>query len=171
LTGKARGVSIYLSKKKFFMRSHGKFIVIRSLLVLICAGLFSFSDKKGGDSFEIWLNGKKILQQFVHASNAVQTLQISPASDNDKLIIYYSHCGQVGKDRYITIKDENNRALKVWKFQDAIDKNAAMEFKLKDILSLRKNKAGKLGISYSSHELPEGKMLAIITGDESVVRK
>lgn len=153
------------------MKSYSKFFAVKTLLIVACAGLFSFSAKRGGDSFEIWLNGKRVLQQFVHVSKAVQTLQISSTSDNDKLVVFYNHCGQPGKDRYITIKDENNRALKVWKFEDAVDNNAAMEFKLKDILSLRKNKAEKLGLSYSSHELPEGKMLAIIAGDESVVRK
>lgn len=149
------------------MKSHSKLIVAKSLLVLVCATLFSFSSKRGGDSFEIVLNGKRVLQQFVYASKGVQTIQLTQTSDNDKLDIYYNHCGQVGKNRYITIKNEKDEAIKVWKFADAVDKNGAMSFKLKDVLSLRKNKTDKLNLFYSSSELPAGRTLATIAGEET----
>jgi hypothetical protein len=113
------------------MKSHSKLIVAKSLLILICATLFSFSSKRGGDSFEIVLNGKRVLQQFVYASKGVQTIQLTQTSDNDKLDIFYNHCGQVGKNRSITIKNEKDQPIKVWKFADAADKNEAMSFKLR----------------------------------------
>jgi len=142
-------------------------VTVKSMLILFCATLFSFSSKKGGDSFEIWLNGKRVLQQYVHVAKGVQTLQLTQASDNDKLDVYYNHCGQTGKSRLITIKDEKDRPLKVWKFTDATGNNA-MSFKLKDILSLRKSKTTKLSLFYSSHELPDGRLLAIIdSGNET----
>ena len=153
------------------MKSHSKLIVAKSLLVLVCAMLFSFSSKRGGDSFEIVLNGKRVLQQFVYASKGVQTIQLTQTSDNDKLDIYYSHCGQVGKNRYITIKNEKDQAIKVWKLADAADKNGAMSFKLKDILSLRKNKTDKLNLFYSSSELPAGRTLATIAGEETGIAR
>ena len=153
------------------MKSHSKLIVAKSLLILVCAMLFSFSSKKGGDSFEIVLNGKRVLQQFVYASKGVQTVQLTQTSDNDKLDIFYNHCGQVGKNRYITIKNEKDQPIKVWKFADAADKNGAMSFKLKDILSLRKNKTDKLNLSYSSSELPAGRTLATIAGEETGVAR
>ena len=147
------------------MTPNSKWIAVKSLLILFCATLFSFSSKKGGDSFEVWLNGKRVLQQYVHVAKGIQTLQFAQASGNDKLDIYYSHCGQTGKNRYITIKDENNRPLKVWKFADATGGNVAMSFKLKDILSLKKNKTDKLNLFYSSSELPDGRLLAIIDSE------
>ena len=153
------------------MKSHSKLIVAKSLLILVCATLFSFSSKKGGDSFEIVLNGKRVLQQFVYASKGVQTIQLTQTSDNDKLDIYYNHCGQVGKNRYITIKNEKDQPIKVWKFADAVDKNGAMSFKLKDILSLRKNKTDKLNLFYSSSELPAGRTLATIAGEETGIAR
>lgn len=149
------------------MKSHSKLIVAKSLLILICATLFSFSSKRGGDSFEIVLNGKRVLQQFVYASKGVQTIQLTQTSDNDKLDIYYNHCGQVGKNRYIAIKNEKDEPIKVWKFADAVDKNGGMSFKLKDVLSLRKNKTDKLNLFYSSSELPAGRTLATIAGEET----
>ena len=145
---------------------------VKSLLVLLCVGLLSLSFKRGGDSFEIWLNGKMMLQQFVHVSSAVQTLHLNAASANDKLDIYYRHCGQVGTNRYITIKDENDHALKVWKFADSKE-NPAMTIKLKDISGLKKSKDSKLSIFYSSNELPKGKILATlaVSNETSVAMK
>ncbi|HEV8508806.1 MAG TPA: hypothetical protein VGQ53_25600 [Chitinophagaceae bacterium] len=153
------------------MKSHSKLIVAKSLVIMVCAALFSFSSKRGGDSFEIVLNGKRVLQQFVYASKGVQTIQLTPTSDNDKLDIYYNHCGQVGKNRYITVKNEKDQPVKIWKFADAVDKNGAMSFKLKDILSLRKNKTEKLNLFYSSSELPAGRTLAVIAGEETGIAR
>jgi hypothetical protein len=147
------------------MNTKSNLIAVKSLLILFCSVVFSFSPKTGGDSFEIWLNGKRILQQYVYIAKGVQTLELTSTSDNDKLDIYYSHCGQIGKSRYITIKDEKERSLKVWKFADTPGKNAAMSFKLKDILGLRKNKTDKLNLFYTSHELPDGRLLATIISE------
>jgi hypothetical protein len=158
--------SIFIIEKFFIMNSQIKSMAIRSLLVLFCAGLFSFTSNFGGDSFEVWLNGKRVLQQYVHLSKGIQTLQLANASENDRLDIYYSHCGQTGTDRYITIQDEKNRTLKVWKFTDATAKNVAMSFKLKDILALKKTKTDKLNLVYSSAELPKGRLLATIVPDD-----
>src|SRR5215510_10843967 len=105
------------------MKSYSNLIFGKSLLIMVCATLFSFSTKSGGDSFEIVLNGKRVLQQFVYASKGVQTIQLTQTSDNDKLDIYYNHCGQVGKSRYVTIKNDRDQPIKVFKFADAVDKN------------------------------------------------
>jgi hypothetical protein len=148
------------------MKTNKKSFAVKALFAFICVALFSFSSKMGGDSFEIWLNGKKVLQQFVYASKGVQTLHINSASANDKMELYYSHCGQVGTSRYITIKDESNRPVKVWKFADATASNTAMSVALKDILTLKKNQNSKLSLFYSSKQLPEGRTLAIIASDE-----
>lgn len=155
------------------MKPNSRLIVVKSLVVMFCVGLFSFSPKRGGDSFEIWLNGKMMLQQFVHVSSAVQTVHLNAASQNDQLEIYYRHCGQVGTNRYITIKDENDRSLKVWKFADSNGKTPAMSIRLKDLSSLKKSKESKLNIFYSSSELPKGKLLAslAVSNETSVAVK
>ena len=152
------------------MKLNSKFVVVKSLMILFCGALFSFSSSKGGDSFEIRLNGKRVIQQFVHVTKGVQTLHLAQTSDKDKLDIYYSHCGQIGTSRYITIKDEKNRPLKVWKFSDVGASTPVMSFNLKDIVSLKKNNGDKLGIYYSSHELPHGRLLAILdSGNQGVI--
>ena len=45
------------------MKSQSKLIAVKFLLLLVCGTMFSFSPKAGGDSFEIILNGKRVLQQ------------------------------------------------------------------------------------------------------------
>jgi hypothetical protein len=147
------------------MKLNSKLLAARSLLVLFCVSLFSFSSKPGADSFEVWLNGKRMFQQYVHVAKTVQTLQLAQASENDKLDVYYNHCGRTGTNRYITIKDENDRPLKVWKFAEATGSNTAMSFKLKDILGLKKNKNDKLNLFYSSTQLPNGRLLAVIVAE------
>ena len=143
--------------------SHSKSILSGFLLVAICLGIFSFSKEKGGDSFEIYLNGKLLLQQHVSRASAVKNLQLAQSTENDKMEIYYSHCGQIGNGRSITIKNGQNQVLKDWNFPDAKGAKSPMSFRVKEVLALQKNKNGKLNLYYSSKELPNGLLLASIT--------
>ena len=153
--------------KRYIKRS----TVALSLFVAFCSALFSFSPVgRGGDSFEIFLNGKLVMKQFLYDVKEVKSFQLPQASDNDNLDIYYSHCGTVGKNRSITIKDAQGKILKEWHFADATGSRSAMSFKMKEILSLQSAKNGnKLTLVYASKEIPGGRMLAYITkGSEKV---
>jgi hypothetical protein len=88
-------------------------------LVAIAAVLLSFSPNFGGEGFEIYLNGKMVLQHYGKDMDNVKTLQLNSASPNDKLTISYYHCGRVGKNRIVTIKDGQDNVIKVWRFKDA----------------------------------------------------
>ena len=95
---------------------------------------------------------------------SVKNLQLQPGSTGDKVEVVYSHCGQIGKNRSITIKDDNNKALKTWEFTDAAGSAKAMTCSLSDLVMLQKeNKLSKLNLYYSSKELPRGKLLATIS--------
>ena len=145
------------------MKLNSKAVIARSLIVGLCFIFFSFSHENGGDSFEIYLNGQLVLRQYLTQVKTVQNLELVQSSANDKIDIYYSHCGQTGKGRAIAIKDEQNKLLKEWHFPDASVARSAMSCKLKDILDLEKNKNGtKLSLFYSSKELPGGRQLASI---------
>jgi hypothetical protein len=143
--------------------------IVAAIVLFSSTVLWSFSPK-GGDSFEIYLNGRLLVQQYVHVDKTVKSLEISELSSSDKLDIYYRHCGQIGKDRFITIKDEKEHPLKVWRFVDGSYNKEAMTILLKDIPGIGKNT--RLNIYYSSRELPEGKELASLrlTG-EGMARK
>jgi hypothetical protein len=137
-------------------------LAFRLSLVGILIALFSFSGKKGGDSFEILLNGKLLLQQFVSQAKGVQNISLSQSNKNDRIDIYYSHCGQTGKNRTIVIKDEKNNLLKEWHYADVAGKSP-MSCTGKDIFTLQKNTLQKLNLYYASKELPKGRLLATVT--------
>jgi hypothetical protein len=139
--------------------------IITKLMVLItiCATLFSFSPKPGGEGFEIYLNNKAVIQQYGNEMNTVKSLQLNQGSSNDQLTIKYHHCGKIGRNRVVTIKDGQNKVLKEFRYADAATPVAAMALNVKDILSLRKGNNNSLKLSYSSSELPGGRVLATIS--------
>ena len=132
----------------------------------LCMLLFSFSGKKGGDSFQIYVDGKLIVEQFVHAGKGVQNLQLGQLSSKDRIEVYYNHCGKIGKSRTISIKSADNKTLKEWKVADTANKTF-MTCQIKEVLALQKSKSSKLNLFYSSKELPEGRLLAVINGRET----
>jgi hypothetical protein len=132
----------------------------------------SFSTRMGGEGFEIYLNHKLVLQQYGNQMNNVKSLQLDQSSYNAELTIRYHHCGKVGKDRTITIKDAQNKVLKQWHFTNTTDASNAMTCKVKDILDLqKKNGRTIINLFYSSSELPKGRLLTSITkGNNNTVK-
>ena len=147
--------------------------VLVVLLIVLSGVLFSFSVKTaetiflknnfGGEGFELYLNDKLVLQQFGTKMNEVKSLQLDQSVSNGQLAIRYFHCGRPGKGRVVSIKDEKNIVLKEWRFGDAKDASAKLCCNVKDILALPKIKAGKkVNLFYTSTELPNGRLLAIL---------
>lgn len=133
-------------------------------LLLFSAVLSSFSAPTGGDMFEVYINKKLAIRQFVHLKEPVKTLQLDPASYNDEIEVYYSHCGQTGTSRSITLRDAQNKTLKEWRFQDAPGSKTPMACNLKEVTGWQRLSNGStLQLYYASRELPEGKMLAAFT--------
>ncbi len=131
-------------------------------MVAIAATMLSFTSNFGGEGFEISLNGKVVLQQFGKEMQVVKTLQLNSASPNDKLTVRYHHCGNVGKNRILTIKDGQNKLLKEWRFKDAPTAVGDMSCRVQDIISLKKGSNTVLKLYYSSSELPEGRQLVAV---------
>lgn len=143
--------------------------LVFGLLVLLCTVLFSFSFKTaktifGGEGFEVYLNNKLILQQFGNELNTVKMIRFDQSATNGELAIKYFHCGRPGRERVVSIRDEQNVVLKQWKFGDTKDASSKLCCNMKDILALPKLKAGKnVNLYYSSSELPNGRLLAILS--------
>ena len=149
--------------------------ILFGLLIALSVVLFSFSVKTaetlfpresdfGGEGFEVYINNKLVLHQFGEKMNTVKVLQLDQSEGNGQLAIRYFHCGQPGKSRVVTIKDEQNVVLKEWKFGDTKDVAAKLCCNVKDILALPKLKAGKkVQLYYASSELPKGRVLAMLT--------
>ena len=143
------------------LRSIGTRICV---LVAILFSISSFSIFKGGDIFEIYINDKKIVEQFVFLDpKAVKSFSLDKSSAQDKVRVMYSHCGKIGKSRSITITNEANKALKTWKFEDNPKSGKIMDCNAADLLAMvKENSKSKLNLVYTSEEIPDGKMLATI---------
>ena len=142
------------------------------VLLALFATLTSFSGNWGGDSYQVYVNGKLILEQYVHGQKGVKTIALQQANTNDQVSVMYSHCGAAGKSRTISLRDANNKVLKQWSFDDAATgtKPAMMSCKAIEILNVKKsNKLDRVNLFYTSKELPEGKLLAyIITAKDNI---
>jgi hypothetical protein len=136
--------------------------LLLAAIVIASTILISFKPA-GGEGFEIYLNNKLVMQRFGNQINNVQELQLDRPGPDDKLIVKYHHCGKVGKNRIITIRNENNEVLKEWRYADAATPVSAMSCRMNDIISLEKIKASKLKLFYTSSELPKGRQLATIS--------
>lgn len=133
--------------------------VVPLLLIILSAGLVSFSGKDGGDVFEVYIGKTLMVQQALHNDKGVKEISLNAAHYNEKLSIRYSHCGVVGKKRVITLKDENNRVLKQLNFSEARTSNSVMVCNVNEIMDLQKSGNTIVRVYYSSAELPEGKWL------------
>jgi hypothetical protein len=129
-------------------------------LITVCTFLFSFTPKPGGEGFEIYLNNKVMIQKFGTEINTVQSLSLNNSSPDDKLTIKYHHCGRVGKNRIVTIKDAQNKSLKEFHYADATSSVSSMLVNVKEIISLKKGNNNTLKLLYSSTEIPAGRVLA-----------
>lgn len=136
-----------------------------AILLMMAFTLFSFSTLPGGEGFEVYLNNKIIMQRFGNQLNSPQSIQLSDAAANDEITIKYHHCGRVGKNRVLTVKDSQDKMLKEIRFADVNVPVSGMSCKVKDIISLKKGNNNILKLYYSSTELPNGRLLAsIVTG-------
>jgi len=145
--------------KQFISKS----ILAKSIaLFTIITGLFSFNIPLGSDVFEIYLDHKMVLQQYVYKKEPVKTLELDKSIAEQQLDVYYSHCGKTGSKRTITIKD-GQTILKQWSYPDGGNVNTKMACKVTELLNLQKtNDPTRVDLVYSSQEIPEGKILATL---------
>src|SRR3954470_6769881 len=105
-------------------------------LTLLSIILFSFSAVPGGDSFTVFLNDRLLLEQYVRGKDNAKTIALPVSNSGDVLKVNYSHCGKMGIDRKITLKDGKSKTLRTWAFTDAADGAASpMVCKVKEITS------------------------------------
>ena len=136
--------------------------MFKLLGLAVCAILFSFS-KIGGDSYTINLNEKQLVQYYVHSKAATPSISLAQATATDQLFVYYNECGQIGKERRLSIRDEKDNILKEWQFSNVTGgEHTPMGFKTKEILALKKNGTNKFKLVYASKQVSGGQLLATI---------
>lgn len=131
------------------------------MLVILSLTAPAITARAGLDSYEIYLNSRLILQQYVNQPLNLRNLRLENAAAGDQLVIIYRHCNLkgAGTARSITLKDENDKVLKKWEFANSAGSDESMVIPVSELLSLKKGN-NNLSIHYSAREHPGGEMLA-----------
>lgn len=137
--------------------------------VVLCTIIFSFSSRPGAHSVQVYLDSKLMIDQYMNAEMQAPTLLIDPAENYSQLIVKYNECGRTVTGRTITIKDDNNKVLKDWRFEGAATGfENPMSFMIKDIIALKQKGSNNLKLYYSSNEFSEGQQIAsVVIGGEA----
>ena len=136
------------------------------LLAIFSILLFgtAFQAKAGLDSYEIYLNNKLILKQYVNQPLTLESLGLDQSNINDQLIIHYSQCNapdKMGKGRSISVKDASGNTIKKWSFADAKSGQTGMVIPVKELLQLeKKTPLSKLSLYYTAEGHATGQLLA-----------
>lgn len=137
----------------------------KKLLLLAIIGIatfmVAFRSPAGGEGFEIYIDNKLLVQKFNADMKKLTNLQLSAASSKSNLSVKFYHCGMVGTNRMLLLKDADHRLLKQWQFSNTGAKNYAISIPVSEILELHKKaKTGTVYLFYSSKETAEAKFLA-----------
>ncbi len=129
-------------------------------MLVICTTLFAFTANPGGEAFEIYLNDKLVLQRYGNNMDDIKSLRLDQSAANEKLNIKYNHCGRLANNRQITIRNAQNKILRLLKYPDASSPMSGMEIEVKDLLKIQKGNTLKL--YYSSSQLTNGRLLVYL---------
>lgn len=150
------------------MKIHNAKIKFASLLAVLLMGwvFTAFSPKLGLDGYEIYLNERLILKQYVNQPLNLRTLNLDKASPQDLLWIKYNHCtikSGAGNERMIVLKDDRGHELKRWNFANSPSENKPMKVSVAELRQLENEHAGhQISLFYKSKELAHAELLAYL---------
>lgn len=127
-------------------------------LLLLSTLASSYMLKPGGDTYEIYINNTLVQKHALHQPIANRILSMKNIKASDIIYIHYSHCGETGKNRSISIVDEQGKLLKKWNFTNVGSGHSAMKIAGSELLALRSS-AGSMSLVYASAEIPKGQFL------------
>ena len=135
---------------------HRRLITLASFAIL---SLSFFAFRPGGDIYEIYLNKQLLMKQYSTQPLAIKSLHLTKANAADQLIVFYSHCGTIGKGRKLSLRNEQGKVMKEWQFADASGKDGGMSIPVKELLQVEAQTNAALSLFYSSDLTPKGKAL------------
>lgn len=122
--------------------------------------LFLLAPNLGGEHYSIYLNNNLITQQVIAHQESVPTLLL-PQDHQGSLAVHYDHCGQLGKNRELSLQNKKNEKVKTWTFDDSPNSRDRMMLDARSVAQLIQT-TGPLHLVYTSKELPKGRVLAKI---------
>ena len=143
--------------------NHSKQKLLLAVFSILLCGT-AFKAKAGLDNYEIYLNNKLILKQYVNQPLTIASLGLDQSNINDQLVIHYSQCNapdKLAKGRSILVKDVHGNTIKKWNFKDAKEGHTGMIIPVKDLLQLeKKTPLSKLSLYYTAQGHATGQLLA-----------
>jgi hypothetical protein len=129
--------------------------------VALSAILLSFASLPGAHSVQVYLDDKLVVDHYVNTKTAAPKVLVDPAETYGRLIVKYSECGRTVTGRMISIKSEENKVLKEWRFEGASSGfEDPMQIPVKEITGLKQKSTNSVKLFYSSNEFPEGQQVA-----------
>lgn len=141
-----------------------KTLAVKPVVALLFAGILCMSAATGVDSFEIYLNNKLLMRHMLTEPLTLKTLRLMEANTNDQLKIVFTQChapNKTGKNRKITLMDEQGAVVKEWKFSNS-ETNNPMVIPVKELLAVQKKNNGKLTLNYTADDYGRQQQLAFI---------
>jgi hypothetical protein len=135
-------------------------------VVALCAVLSSFA-LPGTHSFQLYVDSKMIVDQYVTRDVTIPTVRLNPDERSNQIILKYSECGRTVSGRTLTIKDEQDKILKEWRFDGTTSGfKDPMTLNVKDVIALRPGK-GAMKLFYLSNDFKQGQQVAsLIVGKD-----
>jgi hypothetical protein len=123
--------------------------------------LCSFTFLPGGASYEVYLNGERVIQDHLYGRKEVPTLPLAMNTTGGELSLTFNNCGKIDTGRKISLKDEQNKTLKEWSFSDSPDLKNKMVIRVSEITGFG-NQYSRAQLVYSSREFPTDIHLVIL---------
>lgn len=163
--------------KKLFSSSNLKFFImkrsinLKSTVLLVAfvfaVSLIAFAHIWGGDIYEIYVDHKLVLHEIVYKPTGIKQIELDQSRPDAVVDINYSHCGMIGKSRTLLIKDASGNVLSKFNYPDASGAQKYMTCTVRDFMKAQKQNNNSFYLYYSSKELPEGRMLALVVMNNS----
>lgn len=131
--------------------------------ILAVSVFFSFAPRFGGEHYQIHVNNTLRVQQIIAHQKEMPSLTLSSAALGN-ITVFYDHCGQIGKNRSLTIQTEQGKAVNTWSFINGSDKRMALD--AKEVVAILKRENSNLKLIYISTEIPKGRELAALILDK-----
>ena len=122
--------------------------------VLATIVLCSFVPLPGGYNYEVYLNNRMIMQEYLHGRKEAPTVPLNTTNTDDQLSIMFNNCNKVDNSRKISLKTEDDKTLKEWTFADSPALKDKMNIKASEITFFGNNNSMEK-LMYSSKQVIE----------------
>lgn len=128
--------------------------------------LSAFALYPGGYSYTLHLNNRLVSEQYITPTFETPTLTLSDQDKKGTLTVYFNECGQIGRQRKLSVRVSDQKVLKEWSFANSSSQHDPLQLTLKDLSAYAHS--GTMAIYYSSERVSKPQVLAYVVGATTV---